>query len=100
MCLSHSSQHPRVSSVIWLTSIPPTQRGEQGLMSFRGDYCDLSTHLWGVKRAVKERKGKSRESDKPHHRACVLTFTFFSLLQSLIFSLTAPKAILCACQDG
>lgn len=54
-------------------------------MSFRGDYCDLSTHLWGVKHVVKERKGKARKVIKPHHRASVLTSTFspLSLLRSL-----------------
>ena len=54
-------------------------------MSFRGDYCDLSTHLWGVKHVVKGRKGKAREVIKP---SAVLTFTFspLSLLLSLSFS--------------
>lgn len=57
-------------------------------MSFRGDYCDLLTHLWGVKDAGKERKGRARKAIKPHHRASVLTFTFspLSLLRSLSFS--------------
>lgn len=52
-------------------------------MSFRGDYCDLSTHLWGVKHVVKERKGNARKVIKPHHRASVLTFTFSPLSLSL-----------------
>lgn len=56
-------------------------------MSFRGDYCDLTTHLWGVKHVVKERKGRARKVIKPNHRASVLTFTFSpSLLRSLSFS--------------
>lgn len=66
MCLSHPSQHPRVSSVIWLTCIPPTQRGEQGLMSFRGDYCDLSAHLLGGEGgglSVLFKRGRERASE-------------------------------------
>lgn len=57
-------------------------------MSFRGDYCDLSTHLWGVKHVVEERKGRARKVIKPHHRASILTLTFspLSLLRSLSFS--------------
>lgn len=67
MCLSHPSQHPRVSSVIWLTSIPPTQRGERGLMSFRGDYCDLSMHLWrgGLSMPFKSGRVRAREVINP-----------------------------------
>lgn len=51
-------------------------------MSFRGDYCDLSTHLCAVKHVVKERKGRAGKVIKPHHRASVLTFIFSPPLSS------------------
>lgn len=70
-------------------------------MSFRGDYCDLSTHLWGVKHVVKERKGKARKVIKTPSQSLCFNFHIFSPLSppfSAVFFLTAPKAILCACQ--
>lgn len=67
-------------------------------MSFRGDYCDLSTHLWGVKHVVKERMGRARKVIKPRHTASVLTFTFYASLSSYpahFLPLSSESHIMC-----